>query len=316
MPSTPSVPQISPYGTFQGTLFQYQPFPSLVAFESAPSLPNKCILIGGLSDGLIPTPYTKDLEIACREVGWSLVQPTISSSGLGFGHGMLTRDTDELCTLINYLVHHHQGQGQGEKGKFALVGHSTGCQNAIHVMKYGSKEAMEKIKVIALQAPVSDREDAMTRPTYADNIQHAKTLQDKGLEEEMMPRNTFWAPITAARFLSLQDVGGEDDFFSSDFEDQELCLRLRHIGQRGDQTGLKVLVACSGEDEYVPASVDKNLLLDRLCAAMNNGCSSPDEQAAVPLMLETGNHNLSNNEGDDKETFVKAVKSMLKESLN
>lgn len=309
MPSASIAPQISPYGTFQGSLFQYQVFPSLVAFESTPSLPNKCILVGGLSDGLIPTPYTKDLETACHDVGWSLVQPTISSSGLGFGHGMLTRDTDELCTLVNYLVHHHKGE------KFALVGHSTGCQNAIHLMKYGTKEAMEKIKVIALQAPVSDREDAMTRPTYADNIKHAKTLQEKGMEEEMMPRSAFWAPITAARFLSLQDVGGEDDFFSSDFEDQELCLRLRHIGQRGDQVGLKALVAFSGEDEYVPASVDKKLLLDRLCAAMNNGCSSPDDQAAVPLMLETGNHNLSNDDGD-KERFVEAVKSMLKKSLN
>ncbi len=303
------IPPVSPYGVFSGTLFQYQTFPSQVAFESSPPSPNKCILMGGLSDGLIPTPYAKDLEKSCHEVGWSLVQPMISSSGLGFGHGTLKRDTEELCNLMNYLVHHHNAE------KFALVGHSTGCQNSVHFTKYGERDLIERIKVMALQAPVSDREDAMTGPNYAKNIEHAKKLQDMGKEEEMMPRDAFWAPITAARFLSLQDVGGDDDFFSSDFEDQELCLRLRHIGQRGDQVGLKALVAFSGADEYVPESVDKNLLLERLCAAMNNGCSSPSEQAAIPLMLETGNHNLSNEEGD-KETFVNAVKDLLKEAAS
>ena len=140
-------------------------------------------------------------------------------------------------------------------------------------------------------------------------------LQALGKEDEMMPRSAFWAPITAGRFLSLQDIGGEDDFFSSDFSDEELGLRLRHMGQRGDQNGLKTLVAFSGEDEYVPSSVDKKELLQRLCAAMTNQ-NSPDgnhrssPDVVIPLMIETGNHNLSNEEGD-KEVFVDAVKSLL-----
>ena len=106
----PPPPPLSPYGTLQGTLFQYSTFPSLVAFESCPptvaaaaaadeaaTLPSKkCILIGGLSDGLLPVPYTKQLETACHERGWSLVQPIISSSYLGFGHGSLERDTKEI----------------------------------------------------------------------------------------------------------------------------------------------------------------------------------------------------------------------------
>ena len=98
----PPPPPLSPYGTLQGALFQYSTFPSLVAFESCPTtaadaLPSKkCILIGGLSDGLLPVPYTKQLETACHERGWSLVQPIISSSYLGFGHGSLERDTKEI----------------------------------------------------------------------------------------------------------------------------------------------------------------------------------------------------------------------------
>jgi hypothetical protein len=97
--ATSTIPLVSPYGAFQGSLFQYSR--NLVAFESAGYLNdttcnNACILIGGLSDGLIPTPYTKPLEGICQELGWSLVQPILNSSYLGFGHGDLERDTNEL----------------------------------------------------------------------------------------------------------------------------------------------------------------------------------------------------------------------------
>lgn len=305
MPS-PVVPCMSPYGSFQGTLFQYKTFPSLVAFESnppvTPSCPNKCILIGGLGDGLIPTPYTKDLERICHESGWSLVQPILSSSGMGFGHGTLSRDTDELCDLMTYLIHHHDAQN------FTFVGHSTGCQNSVHFMKYAKeKNLISRVKLIALQAPVSDREAATLGPQIDKNIEHAKRLQERGEEDEMMPRNAFWAPLTARRYLSLLEFGGEDDFFSSDYEDRELCLRLRHLGQTGGLTGLKVLVAYSGGDEYVPSFVDKDILLQRLCGAINSGSES---ETAIPLMLKTGNHNLSNGESD-KDIFVAAVRDLL-----
>jgi len=238
----------------------------------------------------------------------------LSSSGTGFGHGSLKRDTEEISHLMEYLKQHRNAE------RFAFVGHSTGCQNSVHFMKYGEKDLMERVKVVALQAPVSDRESAMKGSKYQEHIEHAKSLEASGQEEEMMPRSAFWAPITAARFLSLQDVGGDDDFFSSDFTDEQLGLRLRHLGQRGDQTGLKTLVAFSGEDEYVPASVDKRELLERLRIAMTSqgnpdtDCHScPD--AVTTLFLETGNHNLSNEE-DDKEIFVDSVKALLKDALN
>ena len=98
-------------------------------------------MIGGLSGGLIPTPYTKKLEEACHDTGWSLVQPLISSSYTGFGHGSLDRDTDELNALMEYLSYHRSAE------VFALVGHSTGCQNSIHFLKHGKKEMIGKTKV-------------------------------------------------------------------------------------------------------------------------------------------------------------------------
>jgi pimeloyl-ACP methyl ester carboxylesterase len=351
-----TIPPLSPYGTFSGDLFQYNSFPSLVAFESslspAPSpivstttgtatsagtaatvpssgddnyyiSPHKCILIGGLSDGLIPTPYAKDLEKACHSVGWSLVQPLMSSSGLGFGHGSLHRDTQEISCLLRYLIHHRGAE------TIAFVGHSTGCQNSVHFLKYGDQDLVERVKVVALQAPVSDREHAMLQPNYDTNIAHAKSLVEVGRGEEMMSRDAFWAPITASRFLSLQDFGGDDDFFSSDLSDVELRLRLGHIGKVSKQTGLRVLVAFSGQDEYVPDFVDKKTLLDRLCMAMrsNNNCStstsasgsassSTGQERILPLLLDTGNHNLSNEEGNDKGRFVQHVEAMLGQVLN
>ncbi len=155
-------PPLSPYGVFSGQLFQYSANPSLIAFESSPpslTLPttqpstsssradypsncsNKCILLGGLSDGPIPTPYTKLLETKCHSVGWSLVQPVLSSSYLGFGHGSLSRDTNELCSLMEYLACHHSAE------RFAFVGHSTGCQNSMHLLKYGRRDLLERLKV-------------------------------------------------------------------------------------------------------------------------------------------------------------------------
>jgi hypothetical protein len=207
---------------------------------------------------------------------------------------------------MNYLKHHRSAKN------FALVGHSTGCQNSVHYIKYGDQELIEQIKVIGLQAPVSDREGAISGPNYKENIEHAKGLQEQGKEDEMMPRSAFWAPITAARFLSLQEFGGEDDFFSSDYTDEEMSIRLQHVGQRGSSTGLKVLVCFSGEDEYVPAGIDKKDLLKRLCGAMNGGHEKDNEdEVAIPLYLEEGNHNLSESDGD-KDRFVDDLGELLR----
>jgi hypothetical protein len=288
----------SPYGTFRGTLFQYG-LPNLVAFESDPDCPNKCILLGGLSDGLIPTPYTKELEQKAAAVHWSLVQPMLSSSYLGFGNGDLNRDSSELTQLLSYLHDHHGAQS------VALVGHSTGCQNIVHWLKQQQEKqpetSMPQVRIVVLQAPVSDREGAMERTEeYQTNIQCARAMKEANKEEEMMPRSAFWAPITAKRFLDLQDFDGADDFFSSDLANDELIERLGHVGKSSCCETLKtVLVAFSGEDEFVAKHiVDREALTHRLCAAMNHHVSSDRAPIAVPFYIPTGNHNLSESKGD------------------
>ena len=168
-----------------------------------------------------------------------------------------------------------------------------------------------------LQAPVSDREQPMTEPEYADNIQNARELVENGKGDEMMPRCVFWAPITAQRFLDLQDVGGRDDFFSSDFSDAQLRERLGHVGGPSSPGSKcrKVLVVYSGADEYVPEHVDTKSLTERLVDAMNGDVRSDDKgkKVAESLYLETANHNLSEGPGD-AHTFVAKVAELLREA--
>lgn len=318
MSQTPSLP---------GQLFLYAA--GRVAFESPPRLipetaeapcrtkerHHKCILLGGLSDGLWPVPYTMSLyETAILpNKEWSLVQPVLSSSYTGFGHGSLDRDTRELDELFDYLVQkeHQQHPKEASTGEInlAMIGHSTGCQNAIHYLKHGKHR--DRVKVVALQAPVSDREHAQLEHDYETNLQIAKALRDEGRPDEMMPRSAFWAPITASRFLDLQEFGGSDDYFSSDFADQELVERLKHVGQLSDR---RVLVAFSGADEYVPQTIDTTRLLDRLVGAMNSQCST-ERPVAIGLHLPRANHNLSLTP-EDSETFVQALANLLRDACN
>lgn len=264
------------------------------------SQPNKCILVGGLSDGLCPVPYTRDLELACKESDWSLVQPILSSSYTGFGHGSLDQDCAELEELMQFLIQYRNAE------KFCLIGHSTGCQDAVHFLGTAKQELRRRLKVVALQAPVSDRESAAVHPTEGavEHLILAQKLASEGKGEEMMPRAAFWAPMTAQRFVDLNEKGGTDDYFSSDYTDDELAQRLQHVGEQED---LHLLVAYSGSDEYVPAHVNKPELAERLVRAMNaNGGS-----VAQSLYLETGNHNLSQGPQDGKK-FVQKVAELMK----
>jgi hypothetical protein len=313
----PCIPPLSSYGTLTGQLFLYDG--GKVAFESpitesttarerstAVTPHNKCILVGGLSDGLLPCPYTGLLEQACAslEGGWSLIQPVLSSSYTGFGHGSLARDCAEMESLLDYCIAHRNAS------TFCLVGHSTGCQNIVYFLKHARRDLQDRIRVAALQAPVSDREGVPHLDLQARNIDLALSMQSRGQAEEMMPRDAFWAPITAQRYLDLNARGGTDDFFSSDYTDEELRSRLAHVGSNRHGARLKVLVAYSGKDEYIPADLDTEELTTRLVDAMNDACREDEMQVAIPLHLPLGNHNLSQGP-NDAHTFVDAVARLL-----
>merc|ERR1712232_501940 len=141
-----------------------------------------------------------------------------------------------------------------------------------------------------LQAPVSDREEAVWETSKYDKmLEIAAKMKGRAKENEMMPREAFWAPITAKRYLDLHEKGGADDFFSSDWSDQELVDRLGHMSS-SVTTDRHVVIAFSGSDEYVPKELDSKRMSERLCQAINGGKS---DGVAQEFFLPDANHNLS-----------------------
>ena len=61
----------------------------------------------------------------------------------------------------------------------------------------------------------------------------------------------------------------------------------------------------------MPTNVERDILLKRLVSAMNGDGTAGQRAVARGLMLENGNHNLSEGDGD-KEGFVDAVGELLK----
>ena len=266
----------------------------LNTFGDPPSSPSAykhaLIHLGGLSDGLLPTPYTKTLHSLCQENRITFVNPLLSTSYLAFGYGSLKQDVAELTELLAYLESKHDITG------FYLLGHSTGCQQIVKLLKAVSA-ANYNLKILGamLQAPVSDRESDDSHVQY---LPQAQEMIENSKGSEFLPRAAHWSPMTADRFVDLYSKGGSDDMFSSDFTDVELDERLGHL--KNEFKAGTIFFCHSTRDEYVPASVDKDKLYNALEEA--SGC--------VTIKLE-GNHNLATGEDNVIDELMKAVKKMI-----
>ena len=70
----------------------------------------------------------------------------------------LARDADELSELCSHLM------AKSRVDALAIVGHSTGCQDAVTLLRVAPPEVRSKIRAAVLQAPVSDREADSLEP--------------------------------------------------------------------------------------------------------------------------------------------------------
>ncbi|KAI9094874.1 hypothetical protein DFS34DRAFT_226425 [Phlyctochytrium arcticum] len=223
----------------QGSLFLYDKGKKLAAFESNVEQPNCCILVGGLTDGLLSLPYAEQLSETLNGIRWSLVQPVLSSSYKGYGISSLAQDCEELDALIEFCIQ------QRNKKKVVIIGHSTGCQDAIWFMRNGKQRA--HVAGIVLQAAASDVEYAnWTDPELLKKrLAIAAGLIADGRPDELMPREVESAPISAYRFHSLYSWNGDDDMFTSTMDNS----RRQEIFQ---DVKCPILFFLSGKDEYVP----------------------------------------------------------------
>ena len=212
----------------------------LCAFESYPDAECCLVLIGGLTDGLMSLEYCVPLSKALHRLKISLVQPLLSSSYCSYGTSSLHQDCTELDMLFDYL------QSTGYK-KIYLMGHSTGCQDIVYWSKH-TKQSVDKsiFKGAILQAPTSDRllkEKSIGPGPLRELLDLSHTLIGS---DRFMPRfSEDGIAITPERFVSLYNVGGEDDLFSPD-------LPLSRWKENFECLSMATLVFYSENDETVP----------------------------------------------------------------
>lgn len=283
------------YGPICGHLHQYDRSLSLMISPPHASHPKVALIhLGGLSDGYLPTPYTLPLCELCHKNNMSYVNVLLSSSYLGFGYASLETDCEELKKALRYL------QEQSYR-KVYLIGHSTGCQQTVVLLRElltNADEITMSVGGAILQAPVSDRESFSLGREEGDHAKYttiAAEMISSGKGEEFMPRASHWSPITAGRFMSLYGRGGDDDMFSSDLEEAELSRALSHLAQFPN-----VIFAHSGADEYVPPEIEMKSLHRKLEVA--SGCKF--------VVIDGGKHNLAG-DGSAMREFLDVVDKMI-----
>ncbi|KAG5922874.1 hypothetical protein E4U42_005187 [Claviceps africana] len=212
---------------------------------------NAVIFIGGLGDGPHTVPYVRAvaryLETAGKKLAYSVFEIRLRSSFVGFGTSSLKNDVEDIAALVRYL------RGLG-KEKIVLFGHSTGCQDCIEYADH-VKHNNPPVDGFIMQGPISDRESMDTVfPSYRDSLDLANEWIAQGRAHDCLPRDKapqdLGAPITAYRFKSLVAKDGDDDYFSSDLDDET----VRKYWGRFNKP---VLALHSANDEYVPGFVDQ-----------------------------------------------------------
>ncbi|KAI3406039.2 hypothetical protein KGF56_001258 [Candida oxycetoniae] len=287
---------------------------NLTAFEfiknpdSKDVCPNIVLFVGGLGNGLLNVPYLPRLAEVISDGGeWNLIQVLLGSAYNGWGVSSLQRDSRQIQKAIEYF----KSEAGGKKQKIVIMGHSTGCQNAIHYLTKTMQEEAQQIQGAILQAPVSDQEALRNSGKSAKLEKLLEEVYDeyiaKGRENEILPEKykkvLFNTPVTAYRFYSLACKRGDDDYFSSYLTESDFKETFGKVTK-------PLLVLYSGSDQFVPAHVDKKELLERWQNATPTQYWSKYSQ-----IIPGATHELSD-EGSDEgviDTLTQAVKSFISE---
>ena len=188
-------------------------------------------------------------------------------------------------------------------GKVVLMGHSTGSQDVMHYFvspedskEEGGKGKRPNVEGGIMQASVSDREaleESMPDGLYEKSVKVAREYVKEGKGEDVLPYSTtegyLDTPVSARRWLSLLSPGpehsGEDDYFSSDLEDERL---QRTFGKMGAQ-GARISILYGEKDQYVPERVDRKALVGKWERFVREGGGVVDSGSGI---VQGANHNL------------------------
>lgn len=211
---------------------------------------------------------------------YSSVEILLSSSYAGWGTSSLDQDVSEIARCVEYF------RNLRPNGKIVLMGHSTGSQDVIHYLVSGAQTP--KIDGGILLSGISDREAFaanLPKSAYDHSVKVAQEYIDDGRGGDCLPSSItgsiFPGPVSAKRWISLMSPGpdhaGEDDYFSSDFDDDRLRGTFGKIGG----TGTPVSILFGGSDEHVPNSVDKGRLISRWSKIIEDGGGVIDKDSGI-----------------------------------
>ncbi|KAH9866135.1 hypothetical protein J1614_008699 [Plenodomus biglobosus] len=285
-----------------------------VAFEhaspaatSSTDAPNTLLWVGGLSDGLLTVPYPTSIAAALPS-SWVIAEVLISSSYKGWGTSSLARDAREIGECVKYFKQLRPGK------KVVLMGHSTGCQDAMEYILGKDADKRTGLDGVILQGGVSDRqawEDMLTKSEYDEVVGKARDLIDQGKGKEAMASEgnpvvkEFGGPISAYRLHSLLAKGGDDDYFSTDLSDQDFA---NTFGKFPRETPVCFLLG--SDDPYVPATIDKAALLQRWTNIIREGGGLVDDKNGG--VVSGAHHNLDGDADEVVQDLVRRVCGFLK----
>ncbi|RYP79230.1 hypothetical protein DL771_000208 [Monosporascus sp. 5C6A] len=214
-----------------------------------------------------PTPHASKRLESQPELSYSVFEFRMRSSFLGFGFSSLVKDVEDISALVKYL------RSIG-KEKVVLIGHSTGCQD---IMEYTdpAHDGLSPVEGYILQGPVSDRgaiSMEIGESNLDESIKAAKNIIASGkgygrMPLEHLPASFQGTPISVFRWYALGAADGEDNYFSPDLPDDVAAGFWKRIDK-------PILILHSGQDEFVPKSVDKDALVKHWTTYCRPGIAS------------------------------------------
>jgi pimeloyl-ACP methyl ester carboxylesterase len=285
-----------PAGDHAGTL-HYIP-PNCAAFEPARSTEQSSgkalhtlLWIGGMFDTFLTVEYPTKIAPSLPP-SWRVMTASLGSAGKSWGVGSIAQDAKDMSKIISYI------KQQQPSGKIVIMGHSTGCQDCMEYVVGMKSSERPAVDGVILQAPVSDREALekdLPEAFMHEANQMALKMCREGHDKDAMP-NKMTSPvfgnmaISARRWIDVAspapDHSGADDYFSSDLPDDRLKSTFGKL-----PASTPLLILYSGDEESVPASLDKVALVSRWADITEKGGGQVDRRNGSIVLGAT--HNLN-----------------------
>ncbi len=210
--------------------------------------------VHGLTDNFYgDLKLMEELSVFCEKEGWGLasfnnrghdiissitkLDPTTAKGKTNVTIGSSYEKFSECVLDIDAGITFLAKQGFSE---IIISGISTGANK---VCFYEGTKHDKRVVGVILASPVSDPSTMITNKRYSEMIRKAKEIRNS----DKLLDGFDWFPLTPKRFLSLYDIGGEEDTFPY-YQKKPQPKALQNITK-------PVLVILGGSDEWADRPV-------------------------------------------------------------